>query len=134
MFDKFQDNSDGSETDRDILGPMPGSLATPGTHPVPVGGPSWPSFPTTYSAPPNLGPIYNPAPPPSTYMTFGVPGTGQPLGPGPINQSPSGSSGGGGSLRHTLAASGSGSESDVGGGVASLSISSYPKNLQGVTS
>ena len=111
-------------------------MATPGTHPVPGLGPSWPSFPTTYAAPPNLGPIYNPAPPPSTYMTFGGPG-GQALGPGgqaPINQSPSGSSGGGGSLRHTLAASGSGSESDVGGGVANLSISSYPKNLQGVTS
>ena len=125
----MQDNSDGSETDRDILGPLPGSMATPGTHPVPGLGHSWPSFPTTYAAPPNLGPIYNPAPPPSTYMTFGGPG-----GQGPINQSPSGSSGGGGSLRHTLAASGSGSESDVGGGVANLSISSYPKNLQGVTS
>ena len=110
-------------------------MATPGTHPVPGLGPSWPSFPTTYAAPPNLGPIYNPAPPPSTYMTFGGPPLG-PGGPGPINpgQSPSGSSGGGGSLRHTLAASGSGSESDVGGGVANLSISSYPKNLQGVTS
>jgi len=132
----IKDNSDGSETDRDILGPLPGSMATPGTHPVPGLGHSWPSFPTTYAAPPNLGPIYNPAPPPSTYMTFGGPG-GQALGPGgqgPINQSPSGSSGGGGSLRHTLAASGSGSESDVGGGVANLSISSYPKNLQGVTS
>ena len=77
----------------------------------------------------NLGPIYNPAPPPSTYMTFGGPGLG------PVNnQSPSGSSGADGG--HTLAASGSGSESDVGGGnIANLSISSYPKNnLQGVTS
>merc|ERR1719270_2620199 len=103
----IKDNSDGSETDRDIHQP-------------------WPSYPTTYSNPPNLGPIYNPpssnnnlgpiynpAPPPSTYMTFGG-----------NNQSPSGSSGGGG---HTLAASGSGSESDGGGGnIANLSISSYP--------
>merc|ERR1719270_135491 len=110
----IKDNSDGSETDRDIHQP-------------------WPSYPTTYSNPPNLvpiynppssnnnlGPIYNPAPPPSTYMTFGGPGLG------PINnQSPSGSSGAGGgsSLRHTLAASGSGSESDGGGGnIANLSI------------
>ena len=63
-------------------------------------------------------------------MTFGGPGQGL----GPLNQSPSGSSGGGGSLRHTLAASGSGSESDVGGNIANLSISNYPKSLQGVTS
>ena len=51
------------------------------------------------------------------------------------NQSLSGSSNGGGSIRHQLAASGSGSESDVGGGnIANLSISSFPKSLQGVTS
>merc|ERR1719270_2153991 len=123
----IKDNSDGSETDRDILGPLP--MATPGTHPPP-GVQPWPSYPAAYSNPPNLGPIYNPAPPPSTYMTFGGPGQGL----GPLNQSPSGSSGGGGSLRHTLAASGSGSESDVGGNIANLSISNYPKNLQGVTS
>ena len=130
-----QDNSDGSETDRDTLGPLPGPMATPGTHPV-AGVQPWPTFPNTYSNPPNLGPIYNPAPPPSTYMTFGGPGMGVAPGPGLLNQSPSGSggSGGGSSLRHTLAASGSGSESDAGGGIANLSISSYPKNLQGVTS
>ena len=101
------------------------TMPTPGTHPVPSGQP-WPSYPATYSNPPNLGPIYNPAPPPSTYMTFG--------GQGLMNQSPSGSSGGGGSIRHNLAASGSGSESDVGGNLANLTISNFPKNLQGVTS
>merc|ERR1719347_1551433 len=120
----IKDNSDGSETDRDVMAPL-----------QPVGvrhslvQPSWPSYPTTYSSPPNLGPIYNPAPPPSTYMTFGGPNIAS-------NQSPSGSSGGGGSIRHTLAASGSGSESDAGTGanIANLSISSYPKHIQGVTS
>merc|ERR1719336_2899323 len=117
----IKDNSDGSETDRDTLGPLSGPMATPGTHPG-AGGQPWPTFPNTYSNPPNLGPIYNPAPPPSTYMTFGGPGMGVAPGPGLLNQSPSGS-GGGSSLRHTLAASGSGSESDAGGGIANLSIS-----------
>ena len=49
----------------------------------------------------------------------------------------SGSSGAGGSIRQALAASGSGSETDAGSegnNIANLSISSYPKNLQGVTS
>ena len=49
----------------------------------------------------------------------------------------SGSSGGGGSIRQVLAASGSGSETDggsEGNNIANLSISSYPKSLQGVTS
>ena len=108
--------------------------------------PSWPSYPTTYSSPPNLGPIYNPAPPPSTYMTFPAPNLATNQSPRysmtPPPSSPSsvfsysGSSGGGGSIRHTLAASGSGSESDAGTGanIANLSISSYPKHIQGVTS
>lgn len=140
----LQDNSDGSETDRDVLVPLPAASAPHG-----LVQPSWPSYPTTYSNPPNLGPIYNPAPPPSTYMTFAGPNMN-------TNQSPrywsvfsiyyfyhcfccvSGSSGGGGgSIRQTLAASGSGSETDggsEGNNIANLSISSYPKNLQGVTS
>ena len=71
----MQDNSDGSETDRDVLVP----LATAGGPHTQL-QPSWPSYPTTYSNPPNLGPIYNPAPPPSTYMTF--------AGPNLTNQSP----------------------------------------------
>merc|ERR1719445_2188598 len=97
MSCNIKDNSDGSETDREVLVP----LGTPGA-PHSLVQPSWPSYPTTYSNPPNLGPIYNPAPPPSTYMTFAGPNFAS-------NQSPSG---GGGSIRHTLAASGSGSESD----------------------
>ena len=64
----MQDNSDGSETDREVMVPLP----TPGA-PHSLVQPSWPSYPTTYSNPPNLGPIYNPAPPPSTYMTFAGP-------------------------------------------------------------
>merc|ERR1719397_1420493 len=123
MSCNIKDNSDGSETDRDVLVPLGTAVAPHG-----MVQPSWPSYPTTYSSPPNLGPIYNPAPPPSTYMTFAAPNLAN-------NQSPSGSSGGGGSIRHTLAASGSGSESDAGtGGIANLSISSYPKHIQGVTS
>ena len=47
-------------------------LPTPGA-PHSLVQPSWPSYPTTYSNPPNLGPIYNPAPPPSTYMAFAGP-------------------------------------------------------------
>merc|ERR1719239_1408325 len=77
----IKDNSDGSETDRDVLVPLATAGAVHG-----LVQPSWPSYPTTYSNPPNLGPIYN------------------------TNQSPSGSSGGGGSIRQALAASGSGSE------------------------
>merc|ERR1719507_2751825 len=64
----IKDNSDGSETDRDVLVPLPTVGAAHS-----LVQPSWPSYPTTYPNPPNLGPIYNPAPPPSTYMTFGGP-------------------------------------------------------------
>merc|ERR1719209_2317707 len=109
--------SSGSETDRDTLGPLPAPSHVPGTgawaqypafappqqHPQAVahhdpghGGPTFPSG--------GLGPIYNPAPPPSTYLQFGLPHN---------NQSPSGSSGGASSIRHQLAASGSGSDSEV---------------------
>ena len=133
-----QDTSDGSETDRDTLGPLP----APG-HVQP-----WSNYPT-FSAPPSLGPIYNPAPPPSTYMSFAGPSVL------PINQSPrfvlftvfktfllridfcSSGSSGGGSIRHTLAASGSGSESEVGGNMsnhaANLSISNHPTNHSNLT-
>ena len=102
--------SSGSETDRDTLAPLPAPPLVPGTgawaqypafappppHPQAVshldpahGGPTFPSV--------GLGPIYNPAPPPSTYLQFGLPHN---------NQSPSGSSGGASSIRHQLAASG----------------------------
>ena len=67
----LQDTSDGSETDRDTLGPLP----------APGQVPSWSTYPT-FSAPPSLGPIYNPAPPPSTYMSFAGPSVL------PVNQSP----------------------------------------------
>merc|ERR1719427_1440086 len=117
----IKDTSDGSETDRDTLGPLP----------APGQVQPWTNYPN-FSTTPSLGPIYNPAPPPSTYMSF--------AGPGPsilpINQSPSGSSGGG-SIRHTLAASGSGSESEVGGNLsnhaANLSISNHPTNHSNLT-
>eukprot|EP00090_Calanus_glacialis_P046952 TRINITY_DN9479_c0_g1_i4.p1 TRINITY_DN9479_c0_g1~~TRINITY_DN9479_c0_g1_i4.p1 ORF type:complete len:696 (-),score=222.61 TRINITY_DN9479_c0_g1_i4:632-2719(-) len=121
----IKDTSDGSETDRDTLGPLP----APG-HVQP-----WSNYPT-FSAPPSLGPIYNPAPPPSTYMSFAGPSVL------PINQSPridfcSSGSSGGGSIRHTLAASGSGSESEVGGNMsnhaANLSISNHPTNHSNLT-
>merc|ERR1719400_2108890 len=127
--------SSGSETDRDTLAPLPAPPLVPGTgawaqypafappppHPQAVshldpahGGPTFPSV--------GLGPIYNPAPPPSTYLQFGLPHN---------NQSPSGSSGGASSIRHQLAASGSGSDSEVnlsGGslGIANLSIRDHP--------
>merc|ERR1719192_56883 len=129
--------SSGSETDRDTLGPLPAPSHVPGTgawaqypafappppHPQAVshldpahGGPTFPSV--------GLGPIYNPAPPPSTYLQFGLPHN---------NQSPSGSSGGASSIRHQLAASGSGSDSEVnlsGGslGIANLSIRDHPSS------
>jgi len=130
--------SSGSETDRDTLGPLPAPSLVPGTgawaqypafapppqHPQAVahhdpghGGPTFPSG--------GLGPIYNPAPPPSTYLQFGLPHN---------NQSPSGSSGGASSIRHQLAASGSGSDSEVnlsGGslGIANLSIRDHPSSV-----
>merc|ERR1719341_1730450 len=130
--------SSGSETDRDTLGPLPAPSHVPGTgawaqypafappqqHPQAVahhdpghGGPTFPSG--------GLGPIYNPAPPPSTYLQFGLPHN---------NQSPSGSSGGASSIRHQLAASGSGSDSEVnlsGGslGIANLSIRDHPSSV-----
>merc|ERR1719507_1303100 len=130
--------SSGSETDRDTLGPLPAPSLVPGTgawaqypafapppqHPQAIahhdpghGGPTFPSG--------GLGPIYNPAPPPSTYLQFGLPHN---------NQSPSGSSGGASSIRHQLAASGSGSDSDVnlsGGslGIANLSIRDHPTSV-----
>ena len=101
--------SSGSETDRDTLGPLPAPSHVPGTgawaqypafapppqpHPQPHMDPghSGQGFPSG-----GLGPIYNPAPPPSTYLQFGLPHN---------NQSPSGSSGGASSIRHQLAASG----------------------------
>merc|ERR1719323_2310353 len=122
----IKDNSDGSETDRDTLGPLP-PMPTPGVPPpLPHLPQQWPTYQQTYANPPNLGPIYNPAPPPSTYMTFGAP---------PPNNHSGHSDSSNGSIRHTLAASGSGSESDtVGANIANLSISSFPKNIQGVTS
>merc|ERR1719193_2860324 len=118
----IKDTSDGSETDRDTLGPLP----------APGQVQPWTNHPN-FSTTPSLGPIYNPAPPPSTYMSF--------AGPGPsilpINQSPSSGSSGGGSIRHTLAASGSGSESEVGGNLsnhaANLSISTHPTNHSNLT-
>merc|ERR1719268_255025 len=128
--------SSGSETDRDTLGPLPAPSHVPGTgawaqypafapppqpHPQPHMDPghSGPGFPSG-----GLGPIYNPAPPPSTYLQFGLPHN---------NQSPSGSSGGASSIRHQLAASGSGSDSEVnlsGGslGIANLSIRDHPSS------
>jgi len=116
----IKDTSDGSETDRDTLGPLP----------APGQVQAWSNYPT-FSAPPSLGPIYNPAPPPSTYMSFAGPSVL------PINQSPSSGSSGGGSIRHTLAASGSGSESEVGGNmsnhVANLSINNHPTNHSNLT-
>merc|ERR1719369_1600495 len=112
----IKDTSDGSETDRDTLGPLP----------APGQVQPWANYPT-FSTTHSLGPIYNPAPPPSTYMSFAGPSVL------PINQSPSSGSSGGGSIRHTLAASGSGSESEIGGNlgnnhVANLSISNHPTN------
>merc|ERR1719158_1980732 len=128
--------SSGSETDRDTLGPLPAPSLVPGTgawaqypafapppqqavahHDPGHGGPTFPSG--------GLGPIYNPAPPPSTYLQFGLPHN---------NQSPSGSSGGASSIRHQLAASGSGSDSEVnlsGGslGIANLSIRDHPSSV-----
>merc|ERR1719348_1272439 len=130
--------SSGSETDRDTLGPLPAPSHVPGTgawaqypafapppqppqavahHDPGHGGPTFPSG--------GLGPIYNPAPPPSTYLQFGLPHN---------NQSPSGSSGGASSIRHQLAASGSGSDSEVnlsGGslGIANLSIRDHPSSV-----
>jgi len=71
-----------------------------------------------------LGPIYNPAPPPSTYMTFNysegssqgggynTPGTGYPPPPLPGGGGYHSSSSGGGGSHLQLAASGSGSESE----------------------
>jgi len=128
--------SSGSETDRDTLGPLPAPSHVPGTgawaqypafapppqaHPQPHMDPGHPgpAFPSG-----GLGPIYNPAPPPSTYLQFGLPHN---------NQSPSGSSGGASSIRHQLAASGSGSDSEVnlsGGslGIANLSIRDHPSS------
>merc|ERR1719206_1453160 len=128
--------SSGSETDRDTLGPLPAPSHVPGTgawaqypafapppqpHPQPHKDPGHPGpgFPSG-----GLGPIYNPAPPPSTYLQFGLPHN---------NQSPSGSSGGASSIRHQLAASGSGSDSEVnlsGGslGIANLSIRDHPSS------
>lgn len=128
--------SSGSETDRDTLGPLPAPSHVPGTgawaqypafapppqpHPQPHMDPGHPGpgFPSG-----GLGPIYNPAPPPSTYLQFGLPHN---------NQSPSGSSGGASSIRHQLAASGSGSDSEVnlsGGslGIANLSIRDHPSS------
>merc|ERR1719300_2344945 len=127
--------SSGSETDRDTLGPLPAPSLVPGTgawaqypafapppqavahHDPGHGGPTFPSG--------GLGPIYNPAPPPSTYLQFGLQHN---------NQSPSGSSGGASSIRHQLAASGSGSDSEVnlsGGslGIANLSIRDHPSSV-----
>ena len=72
-YEDSEDTSDGSETDRDTLGPLP----------APGQVQPWTNYPN-FSTTPSLGPIYNPAPPPSTYMSF--------AGPGPsilpINQSP----------------------------------------------
>merc|ERR1719447_605496 len=129
--------SSGSETERDTLGPLPAPSHVPGTgawaqypafapppqpHPQPHIDPGHPGpgFPSG-----GLGPIYNPAPPPSTYLQFGLPHN---------NQSPSGSSGGASSIRHQLAASGSGSDSEVnlsGGslGIANLSIRDHPSSV-----
>jgi len=118
----IKDTSDGSETDRDTLGPLP----------APGQVQPWANYPN-FSTTSNLGPIYNPAPPPSTYMSFAGPGPSVL----PINQSPSSGSSGGGSIRHTLAASGSGSESEVGGNLsnhaANLSISNHPTNHSNLT-
>merc|ERR1719481_2246343 len=118
----IKDTSDGSETDRDTLGPLP----------APGQVQPWANYPN-FSTTSNLGPIYNPAPPPSTYMSFAGPGPSVL----PINQSPSSGSSGGGSIRHTLAASGSGSESEVGGNMsnhaANLSISNHPTNHSNLT-
>merc|ERR1719347_261673 len=92
--------SDSSQSDRDTVGPLPTLPSAQGPQwtnygPAAPGG----TFQGAVSGS-SLGPIYNPAPPPSTYMTFG--GPNMPL---PMNQSPSGSSGAGsGSLRHNLAA------------------------------
>merc|ERR1719422_2194408 len=132
----LKESSSGSETDRDTLGPLPAPSHVPGTgawaqypafapppqpHPQPHLDPGHPGpgFPSG-----GLGPIYNPAPPPSTYLQFGLPHN---------NQSPSGSSGGASSIRHQLAASGSGSDSEVnlsGGslGIANLSIRDHPSS------
>lgn len=125
-------DSDGSETDRDTLAPLPqpGWPSNPpylqiGAHPV-----NQAQFPPSTLP----GPIYNPAPPPSaTYMSFNysdTPPSGPP-GVHPMNyafhntpappqetnrRSPlpsSGSTASQGSVRIQLAASGSGSESEV---------------------
>ena len=77
-------DSDGtkSDSDRDTLGPLPTPPhpppALPGAGWAPPGGPAYnpPAHPT-FPAPTNLlGPIYNPAPPPSTYMPFAYSETG----------------------------------------------------------
>lgn len=120
------ESADGCETDRDTVGPLPAPSLVPGQG-------AWaqypafaaPHIPVNNFTPGGLGPIYNPAPPPSAYMTFQ--GATR-----PVNQSPSsGSSGGASSVRHQLAASGSGSDSEVnisGGSlrVANLSIRDHP--------
>merc|ERR1719397_1690222 len=48
MSCNIKDNSDGSETDRDVLVPLGTAVAPHG-----MVQPSWPSYPTTYSSPPN---------------------------------------------------------------------------------
>jgi len=104
----------------DTLAPLPAPLV--------AGAGAWAQYPAFAPPAPSygaLGPIYNPAPPPSAYMGF--------QGARP-NQSPSGSSGGASSIRHQLAASGSGSDSEVnlsGGslGIANLSIRDHPSTL-----
>lgn len=113
--------------DTDTVAPLPAPSLVPGSG-------AWAQYPA-FTAPPHpqpnnltpggLGPIYNPAPPPSAYMAF------QGSAARPVNQSPSGSSGGASSVRHQLAASGSGSDSEVnlsGGSlrVANLSIRDHP--------
>jgi len=122
---------------RETLGPLPPNPPPPlppansGWHPPTSGGNVPPYHHSTPAVGGSLGPIYNPAPPPSTYMAFnyseggnssqgGGSGTGsgaaglvvsgyQTSFPGPRSQS---SSSGGAGSHLQLAASGSGSESE----------------------
>jgi len=124
-------DSDGtnSETDRDTLGPLPQPAWSPNPPYLPPGG--HPVNAAQFPPAPPPGPIYNPAPPPSaTYMSFNY--ESGPPAPQTINygfhatpapnkesqgRSPgpsSGSTGSTGSVRVQLAASGSGSESELG--------------------
>jgi hypothetical protein len=117
-------DSDGtnSETDRDTLGPLPAPQTTIWAPPAPP-----PAYltqqqqqqPLGYATPMGgLGPIYNPAPPPSTYMTFNYGGVGGDTGLGV--HSSAGFGGYGQKAQHSPSSGSSGS--GTGGGSASSFI------------